>query len=257
MYKKNFFVYALCTLLLCGCSTLKNENDIKTTDTIQYETSVNNVNTTMSNGGSVVNSSEDSKRVMIEDGAKYLVDNFSFTEEELSGIDATAFANDYLIEELTEEEVRNWFELVRDHYIIDEDYVYRKMVDLVKYRDNTGKITRGDVVIKVGCLYQSEHSKQRMYVYDLQEGVGYLDEGKATQLSDSRLEDLNDLVYMYDIDIWENEFVGSKRNTTSYYHWEITFQLIDGSYRCYKGTAEFLDDFDKDAIAACSSLMRN
>lgn len=193
--------------------------------------------------------------LMVEDGAKFMIEEYGFTEEELEGYDVTAFVNELLLDRPSAENARLRFEDGKEFYRITDEYLFNKYSAFSDFKENTGKILPEDVIKKIG--YKTyENNEYSWYIYDLETGMGYYNDIVPETIDDYKLEQLKSIVSRNNIDTWDNEFLGPDRNTTGSMAWDLSFELEDGSVRCYTGYAEYYSDFTADMRSVWSMLGR-
>lgn len=248
---KKWYIFILMTVLcISGCNNNINE---EAGIIVQEEKNVIEVNET--DGNSVSENAQVDDILMVEDGAKFMIEEYGFTEEELEGYDVTAFVNESLYDHPTEEYARKRFESEKEFYRITDEYLFNKYSAFSDFKENTGKILPEDVIKKIG--YKTyENNEYSLYIYDLETGMGYYNDIVPETIDDYKLEQLKSIVSRNNIDTWDNEFMGPDRNTTGSMAWELSFELEDGSVRCYKGYAEYYSDFTEDMKSVWSMLGR-
>lgn len=248
---KKWYIFILMTVFcISGCNNNVNE---EAGIIVQEEKNVIEVNGT--DGNSASENAQVDDILMVGDGAKFMIEEYGFTEEELEGYDVTAFVNEYLYDYPTEEYARKRFERVKEYFRITDEYLFNKYVEFATFKKNTGKISVDDKIIRIGYrTYENTYNK--LYIYDLEAGLAYYGDDISVKMEDYEIENLNKLVSGYNIDAWENEFIGPNRGSTGSVGWDLSFLLEDGSVRCYTGEAEYYSDFTDDMKSVWSMLGR-
>lgn len=254
--KKVSICFVILLIVMIGCG--KAELSLEDSGEIEEQDVNQQMSTDVTNDDGEI--SDDNKKaeediLMVEDGAKFMIEEYGFTEEELEGYDVTAFVNEYLYDYPTEEYARKRFERVKEYFRITDEYLFNKYVEFATFKKNTGKISVDDTIIRIGYrTYENTYNK--LYIYDLEAGLAYYGDDISVKMEDYEIEDLKKIVSRYNIDAWENKFTGPNRDSTGSVGWDLSFLLEDGSVRCYTGEAEYYSDFTDDMKSVWSMLGR-
>jgi len=257
--KKWYILILMVVLCISGCDNNVNE---EAGIIVQDEQNVIEVNEY--DGNSVSENAQEEDRVVIEDGIKFLMDEYDFleeygyTEEDLEGYDVTAFVNDYFPDNPSEEIAKSRFDNFLDFYKLDEEYYFNKKTAFMNSRNYSEQVTKADKIAKIGYTFYV-NNEHETFIYILDEGLMYytsvgMEEYRKATLDEGVVESLSNIIEDYDIDTWENKFNGPNRNTTGYVGWELYLELNDGRVICYSGGAESSTDFSNDMLSLESCL---
>lgn len=234
-------------------SNIKNYIDIKDAVLVDwtYEENIND-----NSGDSKEYSEEYSEEMewtIVEDGAKYMIEEYGFTEEELDGYDVTAFVNELLLDRPSAENARLRFEDGKEFYRITDEYLFNKKTAFMDSRNYSEQVTEEDKIAKIGYTFYV-NNEHETFIYILDEGLMYytsvgMGEYRKATIDEGVVESLSNIIENYDIDTWENKYNGPNRNTTGYVGWELCLELNDGRVICYSGGAESSSDFSNDMLS--------
>lgn len=163
-------------------------------------------------------------QIKFEDNLKYLIDTYGLDEEELLDIDLEKLISDYKMRSLdyTAEEVRNILRDERDIYLDDGTTELFSIFD----RD-TDTDYNAEANIRRIAYYYNQGSLFQRSVFDLENGVFFVNTASPMKLNDEQLSMLQDLVNKWDILEWEEYYEGEEEPSTGSLRWKLVLEFDD------------------------------
>lgn len=167
-----------------------------------------------------------------EENRQFLMDQYGFTADQLEGIDLTRFIADYQLRtrDYPAEKVQGFLRRNRDIYQDDGTTELYALLDTAE----EGGLPEGAAVQRIGYYRNVGALRQRM-VFDLANGVYYLDDATSHPLTTEQTGLLKGTADRWGVPGWEAYCQGEEQPTTGSFRWRLVFELEDGSRCAYGG----------------------
>jgi len=193
---------------------------------------------------------------MQQQAIEYLIEKFGMTEEELQGVDAVKFIDDYKIKEFdyTAEEIR---EILSDQKYAYVDDGTTEIYDLI---EKEGDAVQSEDQIKRIAYRRVSGTEWKTAVFDLRKGEFYVDDTQAHEMTDEQKEMISSLYSTYGVEGWKREYYDARQATTGSFEWRLVLEYKDGNISSYKGyTTSNFDSFPdnfKEMDSMLEDMMR-
>ena len=170
-----------------------------------------------------------------EENLQFMIERYSFTAEELSGIDLNLFIKDYRLRTIayTAQDVHDILEAHREQYQeTSERSLLSKIYAILNEKGE--QIPSPCELNRIGYYYNSGSYAQRE-VFDLVQKVYYLNDTMSHPLNEEQVISLQELPEKCGISKWESHTSGPEEPTTGHFVWKLVFELKDGTFCVYDG----------------------
>ncbi|WP_022762671.1 hypothetical protein [Butyrivibrio sp. AD3002] len=181
----------------------------------------------------------------------FMVDTYGFEASDFDNMDIIQFVTDFSLDTQIASREDAW----KIYKYTADIYQYTDMTRMYNfiYRDTNESVQKGDTIVKIG-YYFNEGTFAQSSVFDITEGVFYVDDLTAHNIPDGVREELKTFAERYHLDEWNKIPVDEPTDpdSTANYAWRLVFVTESGNTCSYYGGLGYTDP--KGSYDAMSEL---